>query len=323
MTVPLLFGPYGSAALAHGDRLASYGANAAWFHMFDERAFEICARHGLAACVEFKTFRADFDEHPELIPIGVDGQPIRYGRLIQGVCLSQQTFLDQIEASLRAGVRTYQPAGIWLDYLTYAGWFEEPDPDLQESCFCRACIADFCERTDVDASTPAEILARHAGAWAAHKCARIAAFAARYAQIIRTALPGCLIGAYMCPWTPEAFDGALTRIFGQDYAQLAPAIDVFTPLIYGAKSGQTARWGRTFLEQAPAFVPRDRKVQLILDALDGPASLIETAAAARPSWGLQVFDGARLFADPSFARGFQSAVAQIRAALGKVPTSGS
>ena len=140
MTTPILFGPYGSAALAQIDTLTAYGANACWFHMFDDTAFEICAQHDIAACVEFKTFRADFGSHPELIPIGVDGQPIRYGTLVQGVCLSQQAFLDQIEADLRAGIQIYQPAGIWLDYLTYAGWFEMPDPDLQESCFCRACI---------------------------------------------------------------------------------------------------------------------------------------------------------------------------------------
>jgi hypothetical protein len=311
MTIPLLFGPYGSAALAHADKLAAYDANACWFHMFDETAFETCARHGIAACVEFKTFRADFDEYPEVVPIGADGKPIRYGSLVQGVCFSQPAFLERIEATLRAGIRTYRPAGIWLDYLTYAGWFELPDPDLQESCFCHACIATFCEQTGIDAPTPAEILAFHGDAWAQYKCAQIASFAGRYAQIIRAQLPGCLIGAYMCPWTPQEFDGALTRIFGQDYTLLAPAIDVFTPLIYGAKSGRPATWGRAFLEAAPAFVPPDRKVQLILDALDGPASLIETATAAQPSWGLQIFDGASVFADPASAQVFQTAAAMI------------
>jgi hypothetical protein len=314
MTIPRFFGPYGSAALAQIDMLATAGANACWFHMFDEVAFETCARHGIAACVEFKTFRADFDAHPELIPIGVDGTPIRYGALVQGVCLSQPAFLDQIEADLRAGIQVYQPAGIWLDYLTYAGWFEMPDPDLQQSCFCRACIATFCEHTSIDAPTPSEILSRHSAAWTQHKCTRIATFAAHYAQIIRAALPGCVIGAYMCPWTPAEFDGALRGIFAQDYGMLAPSIDVFTPLIYGTKSGRPASWGRAFLEQAPAFVPPDRKVQLILDAHDGPESLIETAASAQPSWGLQIFDGARVFADAAFAQVFQTAVARIQEA---------
>ncbi|HJR76956.1 MAG TPA: hypothetical protein VJ805_08275 [Nitrospiraceae bacterium] len=314
--IPLLFGPYGSAALAYADTLAGYDANACWFHMFDAKCFNTCARHGLAPCVEFKTFRADFDRHPELIPIGVDGKPIRYGKLVQGVCLSQQDFLEQIETDLRAGVRIYRPAGIWLDYLTYAGWFEVPDPDLQESCFCTACIATFCEQTGVDAPTPAEILARHADAWTRHKCARVAHVARRYAEIIRAKLPGCVIGAYMCPWTPKEFDGALTSIFAQDYALLAPAIDIYTPLIYGMKSGRPITWGRSFLEHAAAFVPQDRKLQLIVDALDGPDSLAQAAAAARPSWGLQVYDGARVFADKNFASTFRTAVSRIRSAAG-------
>ena len=312
MDIPLLFGPYGSDALAQSDRLAHYDANACWFHMFDERAFEICAQHSINACVEFATFRADFAVHPELIPIGADGKPIRYGQLVQGICLSQHAFLEQIMENLRAGVQTYRPTGIWLDYLTFPGWFELPDPDLQESCFCSGCIAMFCERTGIDASTPAEILARYANAWTQHKCMQIALFATHYAQIIRATLPDCVVGAYMCPWTPNEFDGALMRIFGQDYARLAPAIDIFTPLIYGMKSGRPLTWGRTFLESAAAFVPHNRKVQLILDALDGPASLAETAASARPSWGLQVFGGASVFANAASAQVFQSAVAHIR-----------
>ena len=154
-------------------------------------------------------------------------------------------FLDEIEANLIAGVRTFRPTGIWLDYLTYAGWFETPDPDLQDSCFCTECIADFCQATGLDATTP-EILRIASDEWARHKCERIARLARRYAEIIRVQLPECIIGAYMCPWTPAEFDGALTRIFAQDYALLAPAIDVFTPLIYVAKSGRTPEWGANF-----------------------------------------------------------------------------
>lgn len=316
MPIPLLFGPYGSGALDYVDRLAQYGANACWFHMFNPQAFEACAPHGIAACVEFKTFRADFEEHPELVPIGVDGKPIRYGRLVQGVCLSQRGFLEETEANLVQAVRRFEPAGIWLDYLTYAGWFETPEPDLQESCFCPDCIADFNEATGIDATTPDEILARYGNQWTRHKCERIAGFAARYAGIIRGHLPGCIIGAYMCPWTPDEYDGALNRVFAQDYALLARSIDVFTPLIYVKKSGRSPDWGREFLEAAPAFVPPNRKVQLILDALDSRDSLLATAASPQPSWGLQMFAGAEVFSDPNRARVFRAAVEQIRQAIG-------
>lgn len=310
VSIPLLFGPYGSAQLP--ERVKDYGVNAVWFHGFQERAFADCADRGLAPCVEFKTFRANFQQHPELVPIGADGKPIRYGRLVQGICLSQRDYVAEIEEQLLAGLRTYAPTGVWLDYLTYAGWFETPEPDLQESCFCAACVDDFCRSTGIDAAGPGEILARYAAEWKAHKCRKIAGYALRYASLIRRERPGCIVGAYMCPWLPEQFDGALTRIFAQDYGLLAEAIDVFTPLIYCEKSGRGAEWGKEWLDRSSALVPASRKAQLILDALDFPASLAETAAADTPSWGIQLYAGAPLFEDADKALAFQRAVEAMR-----------
>lgn len=312
---PLLFGPYGSAALEFIDRFAENGANALWFHGFNPAAFDACQQHAIFACVEFQTFRADFDARPELIPIGVDGRPIRYGRLVQGVCLSQQDFLEETEAALLDGLRAYRPAGIWLDYLTYAGWFETPDPDLQESCFCPSCIAAFCESTGLDADSPEQILQTAGPQWQLFKCERVAGFASRYAGQIHQYLPECVIGAYMCPWQPDEYDGALARIFAQDYDLLAPAIDVFTPLIYAKKSGRSPAWARAFLEAAGGFIPPERRLQLILDALDFPDSLQAAAESRRQSWGIQLFGGASVFGDPAQAAIFASTVEQIRRRL--------
>jgi hypothetical protein len=312
MNIPLWFGPYGSDAMQYAARFTDYGANAFWFHGFNPEAFEVCQQDPIAACVEFKTFRADFKTRPELIPIGVDGKPIRYGNLVQGVCLSQDEFLQETEQNLLDGLRFFQPAGIWLDYLTYAGWFETPNPDLQESCFCSACIADFCESTGSDAETPAVILEKYPEQWIRHKCERIARFTSIYSNIIKSYLPDCIVGAYMCPWMPDEFNSALTRIFAQDYTLMAPAIDVFTPLIYVKKSGRSPRWGQKFLTQSRKFIPGDRKVQLILDALDFPDSLLATAESAVASWGLQMFGGAQVFADPTKAEIFRNAVEIIQ-----------
>jgi hypothetical protein len=310
--MPLLFGPYGSQAIEFAAHFAKYGANAFWFHGFDPQAFEACQKHQISACVEFKTFRADFKTRPELIPTGVDGKPIRYGDLVQGVCLSQVEFLQETEKNLLDGLRSNQPSGVWLDYLTYAGWFETPNPDLQESCFCPGCVAHFCESSGVDAESPAVILENYSEEWRRHKCERIASFANRYATIIKSHLPDCIVGAYMCPWRPDEFEGALSRIFAQDYEQMAPAIDIFTPLIYVKKSGRSSGWGREFLEESKEFIPNHRKIQLILDALDFPDSLLETARSTIPSWGLQMFGGAQIFDDPSKAEIFRSALEKIR-----------
>ena len=308
----LLFGPYGSAALDYISLFPVLGANAGWFHGFDPAAFEACQKHNIAACVEFKSFRADFSAHPELIPTGVDGKPVRYGELVQGVCLSKKEFLEETEAALVEGLRLFHPTGIWLDYLTYTGWFETPKPDLQDSCFCPDCIAEFCESTGLDTTKPEQILSTAEEEWVQHKCERVAGFARHYAGLIRAVLPNCIVGAYMCPWEPGEFAGALKRIFGQDYGLLAEAIDVFTPLIYCSKSGRTPAWGREFLTHAPGFIPPHRKVQLILDVLDFPDSLLETAASPNPTWGVQLFGGARIMSDPKQAQIFAETVERIR-----------
>jgi hypothetical protein len=315
MTSNYLFGPYGSTALPYIDRFSEYGANAFWFHGFNPDAFDACHRFGIAPCVEFKTFRADFKDFPELIPIGVDGLPIRYGDLVQGVCLSQTDFLEETEANLLSGIKTYQPAGIWLDYLTYAGWFETPNPDLQESCFCPACIQDFCSSRNIDATNPQIILDKFQDDWTSHKCERIARFAVHYSDIIRTNQPGCIVGAYMCPWHPGEFNGALRRIFAQDYTLLAPSIDIFTPLIYAKKSGRSPNWGREFLEMKGDFIPPDRDVMLILDVLDFPKSLLSVADSKNPSAGIQMFNGWQVFADPGQASIFKSSVGKIQRSL--------
>lgn len=304
MDTPLL-GTYGQSGIDEAARVRESGCNALWYHGFDPRGFEAAEREGLNACVEFKTFRANFDERPDLVPIGVDGKPIRYGRLVQGVCLSKSDFVAEREEELIAGVNTFSPRGIWFDYLTGAGWFEVPEPDLQEACFCKDCVGEFCESTGIDADSAQEILSSHQTAWTDHKCERVAAFGHRFTAIIKEKLPDAIIGAYMCPWTPEEFGGALRTIFAQDYGLFTEFVDVFTPLFYAEKSGRPSEWTVQFLEKASGFVPAGKKVQPILDFLDFPASLEALAESPGQSWGFQLFAGATVFETEDSARKFK------------------
>ena len=292
-----MIGPYGSAALNYAALFKDIQADTAWFHGFDEWAFEKCARHGIQACVEFATFRADYEKFPDLVPIGIDGRPIRYKDKLQGICLSKTDFLEEIASKLESGLSTYSPAGIWLDYMTYGGWFEDPAPDLQDSCFCADCINNFNQTYNIDETNPQRILANHHEAWLDYKCQSIANFTAYYTSVIRKMCPDAVIGIYMCPYTPDEYDGALSRIFAQDYDLLAPFVDVFTPLIYCAKSGRDASWGKTFLESSASFVPKDKPVQLILDYMDFPSNLEQTVLSSVCSNGVQMFAGAEIFKD--------------------------
>ena len=115
----------------------------------------------------------------------------------------------------------------------------------------------------------------------------------------------------MCPYTPMELDGALSRIFAQDYALLSETIDVFTPLIYAEKSGRDSDWGRAFLESSPDFIPPGKPVQPILDYLDFPDSLTEMIRSEVPAWGFQMFSGAEMFEREADRRLFSRAVVKI------------
>ena len=309
MSLPLWFGPYGGGDLPRN--VKDYGVNAIFFHGFNEKMFNSCADLGIEAIVEFKTFRGNYVEHPELIPTGVDGKPIRYGQWLQGVCMSQSAFLAETEQALIKGLESFKPGGVWLDYLAYGGWSEIVDPDLQESCFCRDCIDDFCRTAGVEATTPAEILGKYQKQWTEHKCRKIAEYGRLYAGIIKDRLPGAVVGCYMIAYTPDEYDGALTKIFAQDYSMLEQSIDVFTPLIYCKQSGRGTDWGRKWLERSPEMVTK-KKVSLILDVADFPESLEETAEAKVVPWGVQLYAGTSMFQDKEKALTFKNLTDKIR-----------
>ena len=212
-------------------------------------------------------------------------------------------------------MKQFQPRGIWLDYLTFTGWFETADPDLQDSCFCKACVAEFCETQHLDVDRPAVIIQKYAALWRRHKCEKIAQFAAKYAGLIRARQPECIIGVYLCPWLPHEYDDGISRIFGQDVDLMGDSIDVFTPLIYTAKSGRDYDWGKKYLEKSGDWMPARNKIQLILDAQDFPQSLEAAAASRIPSWGIQIFSGSSVFIDRRRAEQFCQAVNQIKRAF--------
>ncbi len=87
------------------------------------------------------------------------------------------------------------------------------------------------------------------------------------------------------------------------------------PLSMGRRVGVGQVGGGYSWKQAPRFVPAERKVQLILDVLDFPASLQAVADSPAPSWGIQLFAGAPVFADAMQATIFADAVERIREQL--------
>lgn len=307
----LLFGPYGGITENEVDLFKSSAANTIWFHDFNETLFNLSEKISCNACVEFKTFRGDYKKNPKLLPLGIDGKRLQYSSMFQGICLSQHEYLQEIVENLINGLKKFTPYGIWLDYMTFGGWFETTAPDLQDSCFCSECINTFQNKYNIDISSPLEIRNKYYKEWIRYKSDTITDYAENYNAIIKKYAPDCIVGIYMCPWKPDEFSGALENIFGQNYRKLAPYTDFFTPLLYARKSGKPAEWGRRFLENSKQFIPDQSRAQLIIDFLDYPDSLQEIADSKVPSAGIQIFNGKAIFESIENVKIFDTCVKKI------------
>ena len=94
--------------------------------------------------------RDDYEEHPDVQPIGADGDalPVVANYAAFACPLSswwRQRRLLQIEQLMGA----YELDGVWLDFMRYPARWERPQPTLEQSCFCTSSLARFEERADI------------------------------------------------------------------------------------------------------------------------------------------------------------------------------
>jgi hypothetical protein len=192
---------------------------------------------------------ADYGAHPEVQPIGADGQPLP---VVPGytafACPLAHWWRGQRLASIEHLLRGYELDGLWLDFIRYPARWERPLPTLDQSCFCDESLARFEEFSsltipgDTATQRAAWILDEALDQWAAWKCSVIAGFVGQIKAAVREARPQAILGMFSIPWGLEDFDNAIRRVIAQDFAGLARDIDVFSPMLYHTMCGRPVEW---------------------------------------------------------------------------------
>jgi hypothetical protein len=236
---------------AAGLTLADWGVNAIFQHSahITPALVERATREGARVYAEFPTFRADYlvEDHPDLWPIDATGERVPKTERFLGACPSKAYMREGRFSALRALVERYDLAGVWLDYLHFHCDFELPQPTLDQTCFCDDCLRAFAAHAGIDlpggdrGRVARTILSHHAAAWASWKVALIAGWARRARAVLDEVRPGLLLGIYSCPWRDDEYGGALRSVLGLDFATLS-MVDVWSPMVYHRKCGQTASW---------------------------------------------------------------------------------
>ena len=218
MPVPLLFGPYGGAKRPQD--LWQYGVNAIWFSRLQCETSRCLppVRPRRLRRVPNLSGRFCQTSRPHSCG-GRTGGRSALGPLSRACVFRRPSLFRRLKPDCVMASRHAPPAGnlAGLPDPAPAG-LRTPSPDLQDSCFCRACIDDFLPKHGHRRCGPRS----NTGG----TCPRVGSSQVQPNRspggglmrgIIRDRLPQCVIGAYMCPWRPEEFDGALGRIFAQDY----------------------------------------------------------------------------------------------------------
>src|SRR5690606_30887906 len=93
-----------------------------------------------------------------------------------------------------------------------------------------------------ESNTAETILSHYMDEWTIWKCQQITDWVAEARQLVDGLRPGLQLGLFGIPWRQADFAGAIRTIIGQEYAALAPYIDIFSPMTYHHMCGQPVSW---------------------------------------------------------------------------------
>lgn len=241
-----------------GYHLNELGVNAIFVHSgsINEEMINRARTEGAKVYAEFATLNGKgyVDTHPEAWAVNELGEKVEAATWFMGVCPTEPGFRKYRFDQLRNLLLEYDLDGVWMDYVHWHAQFEDPEPILPETCFCKHCLMSFSKDNNIrlpDATTPekaAYILSNHNGAWRKWRCQVIYDWAVDIKNIMAEIKPNALLGLYHCPWNDEEYNGARERILGLDYELLKETVDVFSPMVYHQRMEREPQWVRENIE---------------------------------------------------------------------------
>jgi hypothetical protein len=241
-----IYGGYPDQMFASGRLPVDYGVNAIWVGSggLDAKRIERYHDHGIKVFAEFNSMHAAefLKEHPDAAPIGPDGQRSPAPNGWQGVSPFHGGYREAQMTEFRRVLKTFDIDGIWLDYHhAHASW-EQAEPNLPDTDFSPAALAQFTAKTGIalpgDTAEAAKLLlGSHREAWTLFRCDTLTDWVRQYRGIVNEIRPTALLGTFHCPWSSDDLDGAIRNKLAIDLKAQAKYIDVFSIMPYHARFG--------------------------------------------------------------------------------------
>jgi len=225
------------------------------------------------------------------------------------VCPTRKEFRTNKIKQIIEEVKKLSPDGVSLDFIRFPVYWEMVKPEqtllqMRKFCFCRRCLGQFYNQMQISipqsltetSEQAGWILKNHRQDWEQWKCGVITSMVKQIRDKVRRIKPDILIDIHAVPWRLEDFDGGIKLVVGQDFKQLAPYVDVFSPMCYHHMLWRKPEWIHSVVAEIseltqksvwPCIQVKQCYRQALLSQAEYKKAILE--ALKPPSGGMSVF----------------------------------
>ena len=222
----------------------------------DEQFRERAGRSGTDLFVVFPVLQApeEIAADPKLSAVTAAGEIAR-DEWVDFACPSREEFRQRRVDEAVALVRRLRPDALSLDFIRHFVYWEMVGPDdepaaLPDTCYCPVCLDRFRQTVTGASDLPLDDPRAAAGwirdnaldEWVRFKSDTITSFAWEIMMAVRAVKTSIRINLHTVPWRTDDFDGAITRIAGQDRGRLGGLADYLSPMCYSFMLHRPPAW---------------------------------------------------------------------------------
>ncbi len=180
---------------------------------------------------------------------------------VKFVCPSRNNFIENKIRFIENFVKENNPTGISLDFIRHFVFWEKvyPETDINQlpnTCFDDSCLTGFTkslkisfpknERTEMEKYK--WIKKNYYSQWMGWKSDLITKVVKKIVKRVKKINPAIKVNLHAVPWRQKDFNGAIKKIVGQDFKELARYVDYISPMTYSHMVKRKPEWIHSVVE---------------------------------------------------------------------------
>ncbi len=174
---------------------------------------------------------------------------------VKFVCPSSEEFKSQKIEYMKKFIEKNDPTGISLDFIRHFVFWEKVYletalNDLPKTCFDKRCVSNFLISNSLflpnGVSTENEIhdwiQENHFNEWVDWKNKLITDYVRLITMEAKKIKPSIKVNIHAVPWREDDYEGAISKVVGQDFEAIAKSVDYISPMTYSHMLKRKPEW---------------------------------------------------------------------------------